>query len=111
MALNDPTDYDISNRGRLFDELEKIDECVRRAGADEMATHFDDSCHPKPPNSKEEGVTSRDGTQTVDIQADTLKMGKTVGDSNEDIFAAPLPEFENLGELEPTGGDLTEDLL
>lgn len=111
MALNDPTDYDTSNRGRLFDELEKMDACVRRAGRDEMKTHFDCSCHPKPPDSKEEGVTSRDGTRTADIQADTPKMGKAVGDSDRDIFTAPLPEFDSLGDLEPTGGDLLEDLL
>lgn len=53
------------------DELELVDLGVQLSALDERATMFDPDTAPRPPDPKEEGVTSLDGTRTVDMQRDT----------------------------------------
>jgi len=62
-----------------LDEIERVDAAVEHAGRDEQQTMFDPGTHPKPPHPREEGVTDRNGTRSVDMMSDTPPIGDVLG--------------------------------
>lgn len=54
-----------------LEEIELMDLNVEHAAIDEERTMFDPGTHPKPPHSKEEGITDIDGRRNVDMMFDT----------------------------------------
>lgn len=88
MAINEPDELDLSNTGTLMLDLQRMDMAVKLQGMDEDRTMFDDNTHPKPPDSKEEGITDRAGEREVDMMFDTPKI--------EDVLKTDLTEDELL---------------
>jgi hypothetical protein len=62
-----------------LDEIERVDAAVEHAGRDEQQTMFDPGPHPQPPHPKEEGVTDRNGTRSVDMMSDTPPIDDVLG--------------------------------
>lgn len=92
-------------------ELELADQCVHAAAADEERCHFDDSAHPKPPNPKEEGVTSLDGGRLVDIQGDTPTLESAFGFLKTDPGADEISSFSDLAGAEAGLGSVESEIL
>lgn len=53
------------------EEIEFVDLKVREAAIDEELTCFCPTEHPKPPHTREEAATDRDGLREIDVQRDT----------------------------------------
>ncbi|WP_435335963.1 hypothetical protein [Haloarchaeobius sp. TZWWS8] len=62
-----------------FAELEDIDRRCRKAEEDDIKRCWCPDTHPKPPSSKQEGVTSLDGNRLVDLMGDTPAIEDELG--------------------------------
>lgn len=93
---------DSRRRMKPFEELAELDQRVKLAERDEERRCFDCTCHPKPPHPREEGVTSRDGSEIVDIMADRPPVTVELGPTDTDVARDGLPEldFDGLKEVD-----------